>query len=119
MASTEVKRALSFERRIIATREDEVQGWIEATLECGHLVQYCTPSVKFTVLHCGECVNDYLRKAREEQARQRAAEAGRPTLEQEAYPCMSLPPDQRCNRNGPGGFMGHTCTRISTDEENL
>lgn len=72
----EAKRAINFERRIVSKRDDDVAGWVEATLECGHLVSYCTPSVKFEILHCGECVNEFLRKARAEQARLRAAEVG-------------------------------------------
>lgn len=64
----EAKRALSFERRIISKKPDDVPGWIAATLECGHVVEYCTPSVDFKSLHCGECVTAYLLTARAQRA---------------------------------------------------
>lgn len=31
------------------------------------------------------------------------------TPSEEQYPCHSLPREQWCDREGPGGFMGHTC----------
>lgn len=37
-------------------------------------------------------------------------EAKKPgALGQVTYPCYSGPIEKRCDRNGPGGFMGHTC----------
>lgn len=32
------------------------------------------------------------------------------------YPCHKLPQDQWCDKNGQGGFMGHTC--IKPKEQN-
>ena len=34
------------------------------------------------------------------------------------YPCHKLPKKQRCDYKGPGGFMGHTCTKQNLKEQN-
>lgn len=36
-----------------------------------------------------------------------------PQIVLEEYPCHALPRDQWCDRDGPGGFMGHTCRSFS------
>lgn len=35
------------------------------------------------------------------------------------YPCHKLPKKQWCDHDGPGGFMGHTCTKQNLTERNL
>lgn len=42
------------------------------------------------------------------QARKRAG-AARPPVEANQPPCHAKPRDEWCDRDGPGGFMGHTC----------
>jgi len=42
-----------------------------------------------------------------------AGMAGRGLIPPERWPCRSLPPDQWCDHEGAGGFMGHTCSKVA------
>jgi hypothetical protein len=44
-----------------------------------------------------------------EEERQAALETPQPTAEPIRHPCELLPPTERCDHGGHGGFMGHTC----------
>lgn len=35
------------------------------------------------------------------------------------YPCHKLPKENWCDHSGPGGFMGHTCIKKKSVEQNL
>lgn len=36
------------------------------------------------------------------------------TVPLETPPCRKLPREQWCDKNGPGGFMGHTCAHLDS-----
>lgn len=35
------------------------------------------------------------------------------------YPCHSKPKEEWCDREGPGGFMGHTCGAVNTNMDDI
>ena len=35
------------------------------------------------------------------------------------YPCRKLPREEQCDYKGKGGFMGHTCQRVSDKDHRL